>query len=127
MPCNLASQFQALNEVNRTLRVLTKVGFGPMTEPFEAVNKLRSELLGSMGLLKPKPTSLIKLLAGLSPGSVKLFYDGDYGWVTDARTKPGAPPVYHHVSDDIAVALLKGELTKELEALLMKPDEYLGE
>jgi hypothetical protein len=127
MPCNIFSQYKALNEVNRTLRVLTKVGFGPLSEPFEAVNKLRGELLGSLGLKIPKPIGLLKLLAGLSPGSVKLFYDTDSGWFTDARETPGAPPVYHHVADDVAMTLLKGELTHELEAELMKPDEYLGE
>jgi len=123
----LYHQFRQLNEVQRTLRVLTRAGFGPLTEPYKAVYKLQGELMGKMGLLRPKPMSLLKLLAGLSPGSIRLFHDAESGWFTEAREKPGAVPVYHHVDDDTAMTILKGEMTPELEASLMKPDEYIGE
>ncbi|GAI13138.1 unnamed protein product, partial [marine sediment metagenome] len=36
-------------------------------------------------------------------------------------------PVYKAISDEAAMAILKHEMTKELEAELMTPDEYLGE
>jgi hypothetical protein len=123
----LYHSFRQINEIQRTLRTLTRAGFGPMTEPYQAVYKLQGDLLGKLGLRSVKPMSLLKLLVGLSPGSVKVWHDAESGWFTEAREKPGAPPVYHHVSDDTAMGLLKGELTHELEAELMKPDEYLGE
>ena len=127
MPCNVISQRYALQKVRDTLKVLQGAGFGPLSEPYQAVSKLRNELMSGLGLKIPKPMGLLKLLAGLSPGTVKLFYDTDSGWFTDARVKPGSPPIYHHVTDDVAMTVLKGEMTHELEAELMKPDEYLGE
>jgi len=123
----LYHSYRQINEIQRTLRVLTRAGFGPLTEPYQAVYKLQGELMGRLGLRSAKPMSLLKLLAGLSPGSVKLFHDAESGWFTEARERDGAAPVYHHVSDDTAMGLLKGELTHELEAELMKTDEYQGE
>jgi hypothetical protein len=127
MPCNLTSQYNALNQIESTLKSLTRAGYGPGSSVYGELYKVRGQLLGKLGKIASRPTGLLKLLLGLSPGSVKLFYDGDYGWFTDAREKPGAPPVYHHVDDDTAIQLLQGEMTHELEAVLMKPDEYLGE
>jgi hypothetical protein len=123
----LYHSYRQLNEIQRTLRVLTRAGFGPLTEPYQAIYKLQGELMGKLGLRSAKPMSLLKLLAGLSPGSVKLFHDAESGWFTESRLNRDAPPVYHHVSDDTAMGLLKGEMTHELEAELMKPDEYQGE
>lgn len=123
----LYHQYRGLNELERTLKVLTKAGFGPLSEPFEAVSALRGKLLGQLGLKAPKPMSLLKLLAGLSPGTIKVWHDAESGWFSEAREKPGAPPVYQHISDEVAMAILKGELTHELEMTLMTPDEYLGE
>ena len=127
MPCNMTSQYNALNELNRTLRGLDIAGFGPLTDVYKGIYKVRAQLLGQLGLMKPKATLLVRLMTMLSPGSIKLFYDSDSGWFTDARVKDGAPPVYHHVSDETAMAILRGELSHELEAELMKPDGYLGE
>jgi len=127
MPCSVTAQRYALASVNKSLRALVQAGFGPLTEPYQAVAKLRNSLLATIGIKVPKPMSLLLTLVGLSPGSVKVWYDGDSGWFTEARERDGAPPVYHHVTDDVAAAILRGELTHELEAFLMKPDEYLGE
>jgi len=123
----LYHSYRQINEIQRTLRVLTRAGFGPLTEPYQAVYKLQGELFSKLGLRSAKPMSLLKLLKGLSPGSVKVWHDAESGWFTEAREKDGAPPVYHHVSDDVAMTILRGELTHELEAELMKPDEYQGE
>jgi len=123
----LYHSYRQINEIQRTLRTLTRAGFGPLTEPYQAVYKLQGELMSKLGLRIPKSMSIMKLLKFLSPGSVKLFHDAESGWFTEAREKDGAPPVYHHVSDDTAMTILKGEMTHELEAELMKPDEYLGE
>lgn len=127
MPCNVYSQRYELQNIRNALNVLRKIGYGPLSEPMQRLTQLRNELMAGLGLKKPTVTSLLKLIPGLSPGSVKVFHDSDTGWFTEAREKEGAPPVYHHVSDDVAMTLLKGELTHELEAELMKPDEYIGE
>ena len=127
MGCSVFAQRYGLQRVRHTLTVLPRAGFGPLTEPYQAVIKLRNELLGNLGLKVPKPTYLLKALAALSPGSVKLWLDAESGWMTEAREKPGAPPVYHYVKDAVALEILGGKLTHELEAELMTPDDYLGE
>lgn len=123
----LYHQFRQLNEVQRALKVLSRAGFGPATEAWQGVYRLQGGLMKEMGMVKPKPMSLIKLLMALSPGSIKLFHDAECGWLSEAREKPGAPPVYHYIDDDAAMKILRGEMTHELEAVLMKRDEYLGE
>jgi len=123
----LYHSYRQINEIQRTLRVLTRAGFGPLTEPYQAVYKLQGDLLGKLGLRVPKSMLSLLKLTGLSPGSVSVWHDAESGWFTEARERDGAPPVYHHVSDDTAMTILRGEMTHELEAELMKPDEYQGE
>jgi hypothetical protein len=127
MPCNIFSQRYAIQNLNSSLRALVTAGFGPLTEPYQVLAKLRNDMLSKLGLKIPKSMSLLKVLVGLSPGLVKVWHDSDSGWFTEARAKDGAPPVYHHVTDAVATQILSGKLTHELEAELMKPDEYLGE
>ena len=88
---------------------------------------LRGKLLKQTGLKFPRSITSILKVVGLSPGTITLFHDIEGGWLVDARVKAGAPPVYHYVKDEVAVAILSGKLTHELEAELMKPDDYLGE
>lgn len=83
--------------------------------------------MGQIGVKFPRTTSLLTKLIALSPGSIALWHDVESGFMSEARAYPGAPPVYKGVSDEVAMAILKKEITKELEAELMAPDEYLGE
>ena len=83
--------------------------------------------MGKLGFRAPKAISLLAKLVGLSPGVIKLWHDAESGWMSEARERPGAPPVYHHVDDDTAIAIIKEELTHEQAAELMRPDEYVGE
>jgi len=127
MPCSIFAQRYSLQAVNRSLKALVEAGFGPLTEPYKLIQEVQTKLRASLGVKGPKIMGYAKILPGLSPGSVKLWHDSDSGWFTEARAKDGAPPVYHHVTDAVAVTILKGELTHELEAELMKPDDYQGE
>ena len=120
-------QWADLDAVNRTLGLLRGRGIVKGMPGFQEVYILRGKIMGSLGLLAPKPTALVKTLVGLSPGQINLHYDPECGWLSEARAKPGASPVYHYVDDDTAVAIIKGELTPELEQQLMAPDDYIGE
>lgn len=120
-------QYRALNEISRTLRVLNRAGFGFGTEPYQAVWRMRGELMGKLGLRTYKAVNILKLLTALSPGSIKLYLDSETGWFTEARKEPGARPVFRKVSDQVAISLLRDELTHELEEVLMTPDDYIGE
>ena len=35
--------------------------------------------------------------------------------------------MYHYIGDEQAIAIIKKEVTPELEKYLMTPDDYLGE
>lgn len=119
--------YQQLNEVERALGSLRRLGISELSEPYKAIYSIKGKLLTQIGFKFPRTiTQLIKLV-GLSPGSITLWHDIESGWMAEARAGPGAPPVYHRVPDEVAVKILKKELTPELEAELMKPDEYLGE
>jgi len=83
--------------------------------------------MAQVGFKAPRPLTLIAKLIGLSPGVIKVWHDAESGWMSEARARPGAPPVYRAVSDEVAMAILKGELTHELEEKLLTPDEYIGE
>lgn len=119
--------YNQLNEIGRALRVLRGAGFLEDSSVYKTLYSLRGKIVSQIGIKFPRVPSLLSLLAGLSPGEIRVWHDAESGFFTEARVSEGALPVYHHVSDAVAVQVLKGELTHELEAELMKPDEYLGE
>ena len=119
--------WQQVGEIDRALRSLRVQGIGPGFGPYQELWKLRGRLMGQIGFKVPRQIQLLLRIAGLSPGSIDLWYDVESGWYTDARVSAGAPAVRRRVSDDVAVALLRGELTHELELELMAPDYYVGE
>lgn len=95
--------------------------------PYRAVSDALRGVRTQWGFKIPRPTRALLTLYGLSPGTITLWIDAESGFFSEARVKPGAPPVYKAVSDEVAMAILKGELTKELELELMTPDPYVGE
>lgn len=127
MPCSAEWQAIQRSYLERTLRTLQRYNINPLSTEYRRIERVGDYININMGFKVPKPITLIMRLFGLSPGELKLFYDAETGWFTEARAKEGALPVYHHVTDEVAVTILKGELTHELEVELMKPDEYIGE
>ncbi len=97
------------------------------SDAYQRLFSIRGKLLAQVGFKFPRTVVQLAKLAGLSPGTITLWHDIESGWMSEARGKPGAPPVYRAVNDDVAMTILKGELTKELETTLMTPDEYIGE
>lgn len=119
--------WQQVREIERALGTLRKYGFSEMSEAYRKLYQIRGELLAEVGLKFPRTISQLLKIMGLSPGSITLWHDVESGWLSEARAKPGAPPVYHYVSDETAMAILKKEVTHELEQQLLTPDDYLGE
>lgn len=116
-----------INQMDRALGTMTRAGIPSLADPFRKVFELRGQVFRQVGLKLPRTIIQLIRLVALSPGSITLWLDVEAGWMSEGREKPGAPPVYRWPTDEQAMMLLKGELTKELELELLKPDEYLGE
>jgi len=119
--------YQQLREVESALGTMRRFGIPEVSDAYQTLFSVRGELLAQVGFKFPRSVTQLVKLTGLSPGSVAVWHDIESGWMAEAREKPGALPVYHRVTDEVAMALLKGELTKELDLQLLTPDEYLGE
>lgn len=119
--------WQQIRELERALGTMRRFGISEISEPFRLLSAERAKLLKQVGVKFPRTVSQLVKLIGLSPGVISLWHDVESGWMSEARERPGAPPIYRAVSDEVAMAILKGELTHELEVELMTPDEYYGE
>jgi len=118
-------KWRQIDQLDKALGSLRHTGLGPGTTPFDTLWELRGKIFGQIGVKYPRTlTQLVKIL-GLSPGTITLWHDVESGWMSEARARPGAPPVYKHVSDEVAMAILKKEVTHELEAELLTPDKYI--
>ncbi|GAI46557.1 unnamed protein product, partial [marine sediment metagenome] len=119
--------WQQIHRVDESLGSMRIHGILPTAGPYQELFRLRGKLMGQVGFKFPREITMLLHLVGLSPGEIKLWHDVESGFMSEARAYPGAPPVYKAVSDETAMAILKHEMTKELEVELMTPDEYLGE
>jgi len=124
---HLTFQYNELNKLNEQLEMMRKWGVSETDPGFLNLMTARGAAMGKIGLYKPRTTVLAFSIPGLSPGELKLWSDAEIGWKTEARAKPGAPPVYKSVSDAVAERIVKGELTHEEFMELLTPDEYIGE
>ena len=119
--------WQQIHRLDESLGSMRVSGISPMSGPYQELYSLRGKLMAQIGFKFPREITMLLKLIGLSPGTITLWHDVESGFMSEARATPGAPPVYKHVSDEVAMAILKREVTKELEAELLTPDEYLGE
>jgi len=116
-----------IRELDRALSTMRRFGIPEVSEAYRDLYGMRGKLMAQVGIKFPRTViQLIKLVA-LSPGVITLWHDVESGWMSEARARLRAPPVYKSVSDDVAMAILKGEVTKELEKELLTLDPYLGE
>ena len=120
-------QQRSLARLDRGMEMMRLEGIPELSTPFRALSEARSQLMRNIGIKMPRNVVSLLRLYGLSPGTIQLWHDDESGFFTEARATPGAPPIYKHISDDVAIVLLKGELTKELEEQLMATVDYLGE
>ena len=119
--------WKQVHEADRALDVMGRFGIPELSEAYRKVYGIRAKLLAQIGIKFPRTVTQLVKLTGFSPGVITLWHDGESGWMSEARARPGAPPVYKSVSDGVAMAILKGEVSKKLELELLTPDEYLGE
>lgn len=114
--------YQQVNTIDQALRTLRGVGLGPGDNAFNILRAERSKLLRQIGIKFPRSINQLVRLAGFSPGVIALWHDNENGFMVEARTDPGAPPVYHLVQGDIAMKVLSHDISPELEEFLMKEE-----
>lgn len=106
---------------------LRKAGIPETDVSIVSIRGLLGELVKEVGRRVARIPLLLKPLKFWSPAGFALFLDPELGWMVEIRDYKEALPRYKIVSDEIAVALIKEEVTKELELELMTPDPYIGE
>ncbi|MBA7688702.1 hypothetical protein ES703_97191 [subsurface metagenome] len=116
-----------VNELDRAMGVMDRYGIDPGSDAYQSLWGQRGRLMTQIGQKFPRETLQMRLIKALYSPMIRLWHDIESGWMVEAREKPGAPPVYKSVGDEVAMAILKGEVTHELEEELARPDEYLGE
>lgn len=120
-------QYAELDKLTEQLGMMRGWGISESDPGFLALLEARGIAEAKVGLMQPMSVFQIARSFGMSPGVIALFAVAERGWMVEARAKPGALPVYHYVSDEIAEAILKEELTPEQKEYLFTPDPYIGE
>ena len=116
-----------VREIERALGTMRTYGISELSPAYLQLSSVRGKLLRQVGLKAPRGIIPLLKLAGLSPGEITIFHDLEAGWLAMSRERPGATPVYHYVSDEIAMTILKGDITHEDFETLKVPDPYAGE
>ena len=119
--------WQQVRTADRALRDLDRLGLGPGTDAYNAVWSQRGALLAEIGRKFPRIDYSLSMWKEFSPQRIRVWFDPEFGFNAEIREKPGAPPTYKMVPAEVAAAIIKDEVTPELKAQLMAPDEYLGE
>ena len=114
--------WQQVHEIEKALGTMRLYGIPEISPAFRQLSAIRGKLMAQVGFKFPRSISLIAKLVGLSPGEFRLWHDSEQGWMSEARARPGAPPVYKAASNEVAMAILKEEITPELELQLLTPD-----
>ncbi len=112
---------QQVNEIEKALGVLSRAGISPELSGFQILRDTRSYLYKNLGVKLPRTISQLIRFIGFSPGVIALWHDSENGFMSEARTTPGSPPVYKSVSGDIAIKILRHDISPELEQFLMAP------
>lgn len=119
--------WQQIRTVERDIEVMRRYGVLETDPGFQAAWRRRGQLLAQVGRKFPRTMIDLTPTIWISPESLKLMEDPEFGFVVMARRAPGVPAIYHRVSDDEAMAIMRREISQELKERLLKPDEYLGE
>lgn len=121
MPCK--EWWHQIRLADETMANLKTLGISPDDPIFGQLTKIRGELFGKLGFRVPRNLFPILSLVGLSPGSLRLWYDVESGWLVEARERGGAPPVYRYVGDEVAAKISKDEITHAEFMAMLEPEE----
>jgi len=125
MPCYY--KYSQAATVTGALRTLGLSRYAVQLPIYGELMALRSQLLSEALPATPRMSVLLRAIIGLSPGSVRVWLDTERGWMAEGRKLPGANPVYHHLSQAEALALMQEHPDPDLAHRMMEPDPYVGE
>ena len=130
LKCGSAStdyHWYQVREIDRALATMDKFGIDPTSVAYQKLWRERGAVLAQVGTRHPKSYEWLTFLAGESPGTIQLGHDSEYGWFSEARVRLGAPPIYHRLTDEEAMAILREQISPELHDRLFTLEEYYGE
>ena len=116
-----------IRELEKAMGTMRRFGILESNPAFRQLFAARGKLMAQVGFKFPRTIIQLVKLVGMSPGSITLWEDIESGWMAEGRVKPGAPPVYHYITDEQAVAIINRDVSPELHDYLMTEDPYLGE
>lgn len=138
-----------LHRVEADMKTLSRLTVEESHPAYQALYRERGELMARVGLKFPRRqiamayeevVSRLRTLglvyASASPGYsreelkdavIKVWWDDETGFMTEARFRRRSPPIYNSISAEDAVAFIKGEETGEQIATAFHEDEYIGE
>ena len=119
--------WQQVHELESALTTMERFGISTTDPAYQALSQTRGGLLAQVGAKFPRSYDWLTFLVGESPGTIRLGHDVETGFFSEARVTPGAPPIYHRLTDEDAMAILKREISPELHDRLFTLDPYLGE
>ena len=119
--------WQQVHEAESALATMDRLGLGPGTVAYDTVEAKRGELISHIGQKFPRIDYSLSMWEDFSPSRVRVWMDPEFGFNAEVRETPGGPPTYKMISAATAVAIIKKEISPELKAWLMAPDEYYGE
>ena len=114
--------WQQVHTADTALRDLERLGLGPGTDPYNAVLGKRGELLAQIGRKFPRIDYSLSMWMDFSPRRARAWFDPEFGFMVETREEPGALPLYKMVTPEEAAAVIKDELTPELEERLFAAD-----
>ena len=119
--------WQQIRTADRALADLDRLGLGPGTDAYQAVWERRGALLAEVGRKFPRVDYSLSMWREFSPQRMRVWFDPEFGFNVEVRKRPGGTPRYKMVPAEVAAAIIKDEVTPELKARLLAPDDYLGE
>jgi len=119
--------WQQIHELEKAMTTMERFGISTTDPAYLSLQGRSGALLAQVGAKFPRSYDWLTFLVGESPGTIRLGHDVETGWFSEARVTPAAPPIYHRLSDQEAMAVLKKEMSPELHDKLFILDDYLGE
>jgi len=119
----LQHTYGAIRNLENELRSLRRAGMGAGNPVYDSLFRARADIYKAVGLKLPKSVQAIASLVGLSPGIIRVWFDAEEGWFSEARMTPNHTPVYRQISRDTALRLINRDFDHQLEYELMTPIE----